>query len=122
MQQLIADRSGRPMAQTAQEQLAEAVEAVWRSWDSRRAKRYRRHASISDDLGTAVTVQAMVFGNRDELSGTGVVFTRDPATGLPGTYGDYLREAQGEDVVAGAAQHGAPVGAQGGGSGGARGA
>ena len=93
--------SGRPMPQRADEQLDEAIEAVWRSWDSRRAKRYRRYAGIPDDLGTAVTVQAMVFGNRDEQSGTGVVFTRDPATGSPGVYGDFLVRAQGEDVVAG---------------------
>ena len=93
--------SGRPIPQRADEQLDEAIEAVWRSWDSRRAKRYRRYAGIPDDLGTAVTVQAMVFGNRDEHSGTGVVFTRDPATGSPGVYGDFLVRAQGEDVVAG---------------------
>jgi pyruvate,orthophosphate dikinase len=91
--------SGLP--QSAPEQLTEAIEAVWRSWDSKRAKRYRRYAGIPDDLGTAVTVQAMVFGNRDDQSGTGVVFTRDPATGSPGVYGDYLVCAQGEDVVAG---------------------
>ena len=93
--------SGRPMPQSAEEQLSEAVQAVWRSWDSKRAKRYRRYAGIPDDLGTAVTVQAMVFGNRDQQSGTGVVFTRDPATGSPGTYGDFLVCAQGEDVVDG---------------------
>jgi pyruvate, orthophosphate dikinase len=98
---LIESHSGRPMPESAEEQLAEAIEAVWRSWDSRRAKRYRKHTGIPDDLGTAVTVQAMVFGNRDDRSGTGVVFTRDPATGSPGTYGDYLLRAQGEDVVAG---------------------
>ena len=93
--------SGHPVPQRADEQLSEAIEAVWRSWDSRRAKRYRRYAGIPDDLGTAVTVQAMVFGNRDQQSGTGVVFTRDPATGSPGVYGDFLVCAQGEDVVAG---------------------
>ena len=93
--------SGRPMPQRAEQQLEEAIEAVWRSWDSRRAKRYRKYAGIPEDLGTAVTVQAMVFGNRDDQSGTGVVFTRDPATGSPGVYGDFLVRAQGEDVVAG---------------------
>jgi pyruvate, orthophosphate dikinase len=98
---LIAEHSGRPMPERAEDQLAEAIEAVWRSWDSRRAKRYRRYAGIPEDLGTAVTIQAMVFGNLDETSGTGVVFTRDPATGSPGVYGDYLSRAQGEDVVAG---------------------
>jgi pyruvate,orthophosphate dikinase len=98
---LIESSSGRPMPQTAGEQLREAIVAVWRSWDSRRAKRYRKYTGIPDVLGTAVTVQAMVFGNLDATSGTGVVFTRDPATGSPGTYGDYLRCAQGEDVVAG---------------------
>jgi pyruvate,orthophosphate dikinase len=98
----VIERScGQPVPQSAEEQLREAIEAVWRSWDSRRAKRYRRYAGIPDDLGTAVTVQAMVFGNRDDRSGTGVVFTRDPATGSPGTYGDFLACAQGEDVVAG---------------------
>jgi pyruvate,orthophosphate dikinase len=98
---LIETHSGRPMPERAEDQLAEAIQAVWRSWDSKRAKRYRKFAGIPDDLGTAVTVQAMVFGNRDDQSGTGVVFTRDPATGSPGTYGDYLLRAQGEDVVAG---------------------
>jgi pyruvate,orthophosphate dikinase len=82
-------------------QLRLAVEAVFRSWNSDRAIAYRRREDIADDLGTAVTVQAMVFGNRGPSSATGVVFTRDPATGAPGLYGDVLFEAQGEDVVAG---------------------
>jgi pyruvate,orthophosphate dikinase len=90
-----------PFPQSGKAQLMEAIEAVWKSWDGRRARRYRRYAGISDDLGTAVTVQAMVFGTYDDESGTGVVFTRDPATGSPGAYGDYLPRAQGEDVVAG---------------------
>jgi pyruvate,orthophosphate dikinase len=98
---LIEARSARPFPQAPREQLIEAVEAVWRSWDSRRARRYRRYAGIPDDLGTAVTVQAMVFGTYDDQSGTGVVFTRDPSTGSPQPYGDYLARAQGEDVVAG---------------------
>jgi pyruvate,orthophosphate dikinase len=92
---------GRPFPDDPLEQLWEAVEAVWQSWDNDRARRYRKFRGISDDLGTAVTVQAMVFGNLDAASGTGVVFTRDPATGEPGAYGDFLARAQGEDVVAG---------------------
>jgi pyruvate, orthophosphate dikinase len=83
------------------DQLNGAVEAVFRSWNSDRAKAYRRHDGIPDDLGTAVTVQAMVFGNRCERSGTGVLFTRNPATGEDVLYGDVLFQAQGEDVVAG---------------------
>ena len=83
------------------EQLRGAVEAVFRSWNSDRAKAYRAHEGIPDDLGTAVTVQAMVFGNRCQRSGTGVLFTRNPATGEPALYGDVLFQAQGEDVVAG---------------------
>jgi pyruvate,orthophosphate dikinase len=82
-------------------QLRGAVEAVFRSWNSERARAYRRHEGIGDDIGTAVTVQAMVFGNRGEDSGTGVVFTRNPASGEAGLYGDVMFNAQGEDVVAG---------------------
>ncbi|HLX78390.1 MAG TPA: PEP/pyruvate-binding domain-containing protein, partial [Acidimicrobiales bacterium] len=78
-----------------------AIEAVFRSWNAPRAVAYRRRERIPDDLGTAVTVQAMVFGNRDDRSGTGVGFTRDPATGENRPYGDFLVNAQGEDVVAG---------------------
>ncbi|MBN8866252.1 MAG: pyruvate, phosphate dikinase [Solirubrobacterales bacterium] len=92
---------GEPFPQSPRRQIEDGVIAVWKSWDSPRAKRYRRFAGISDSLGTGVTVQAMVFGNRDERSGTGVVFTRDPGTGTPGAYGDFLLQAQGEDVVAG---------------------
>jgi pyruvate,orthophosphate dikinase len=83
------------------EQLRGAVEAVFRSWNSERARAYRAHDGISDDLGTGVTVQAMVFGNRGSDSGTGVLFTRNPATGEPVLYGDVMFDAQGEDVVAG---------------------
>ena len=83
------------------QQLRGAVEAVFRSWNSDRAKAYRRHEGIPDDVGTAVTVQAMVFGNRCARSGTGVLFTRNPATGENLLYGDVLFQAQGEDVVAG---------------------
>ncbi|MBA2557336.1 MAG: pyruvate, phosphate dikinase, partial [Chloroflexi bacterium] len=82
-------------------QLRSAIEAVFRSWNSDRAIAYRRHERIADDLGTAVTVQAMVFGNRGPDSGTGVLFTRNPSTGEPTLYGDIMFRAQGEDVVAG---------------------
>ena len=82
-------------------QLRAAIEAVFRSWNSDRARAYRDREGIPDDLGTAVTVQAMVFGNRSVDSGTGVLFTRNPATGEPAIYGDVMFNAQGEDVVAG---------------------
>ena len=100
--QLIADH-GAPFPQTTVEQVREGVEAVWRSWNRPRAQRYRRFRGIPEDLGTAVTVQAMVFGNLDDDSGTGVVFTRDPGTGERALYGDFMRCAQGEDVVSGTA-------------------
>jgi pyruvate, orthophosphate dikinase len=83
------------------EQLSLAIEAVFKSWNGKRARDYRRQNKISDDLGTAVNVVAMVFGNRGEDSGTGVAFTRDPSNGDKRPYGDYLQNAQGEDVVAG---------------------
>ncbi len=83
------------------DQLRGAVEAVFRSWNSDRARAYRAHEGISDDLGTGVTVQAMVFGNRGDDSATGVLFTRNPATGENVLYGDVMFRAQGEDVVAG---------------------
>jgi pyruvate,orthophosphate dikinase len=82
-------------------QLRAAIEAVFRSWHGERARTYRERQGISDDLGTAVSVQAMVFGNLDERSATGVLFTRDPATGEAVPYGDVLFRAQGEEVVAG---------------------
>jgi len=82
-------------------QLRQAIEAVFRSWNSDRARTYREREGIADDMGTAVTVQAMVFGNRDERSATGVLFTRNPATGEATPYGDVVFGAQGEDVVAG---------------------
>jgi pyruvate,orthophosphate dikinase len=82
-------------------QLRLAIQAVFHSWNSDRAKAYRATEGIADDLGTGVTVQAMVFGNLDDESATGVVFTRNPATGEPGLYGDVMFHAQGEDVVAG---------------------
>jgi len=84
------------------DQLVGAVRAVFASWDGDRVRRYRAVEGIGDDLGTAVSVQAMVFGNRTERSGTGVAFTRDPSTGEPGLMGDFLAGAQGDDVVAGA--------------------
>ena len=83
------------------DQLRLAIDAVFSSWNGKRAVDYRRQNKISDDLGTAVNIQAMVFGNRGDDSGTGVAFTRDPATGEKVPYGDYLSNAQGEDVVAG---------------------
>jgi pyruvate,orthophosphate dikinase len=83
------------------QQLRAAVEAVFRSWNSDRARGYRSREAIADDLGTAVTVQAMVFGNRGSTSGTGVLFTRNPSTGENAWFGDVLFDAQGEDVVAG---------------------
>ena len=82
-------------------QLRAAIEAVFRSWNSPRARSYREHEGISDDMCTAVTVQAMVFGNMDDESATGVLFTRNPATGEDSLYGDVMFRAQGEDVVAG---------------------
>ena len=96
--------AGRDVPSDPAEQLRNAVEAVFRSWNSARAKAYRDRESIDPDLGTAVTVQAMVFGNRGNTSGTGVVFTRNPSTGHNELYGDYLPGAQGEDVVAGTAR------------------
>lgn len=84
------------------EQVMAAVRAVFESWDAPRARRYRDVEGIPHDLGTAVTVQAMVFGNRNPRSGTGVAFTRNPSSGAPGLMGDFLIAAQGEDVVAGA--------------------
>src|SRR5436190_7209935 len=92
---------GDDFPQDPREQLRLAIEAVFRSWNGRRAIDYRRQNKISDDLGTAVNVVAMVFGNRGMDSGTGVAFTRDPSTGEKKPYGDYLPNAQGEDVVAG---------------------
>jgi pyruvate, orthophosphate dikinase len=95
------EETGRPFPQDAKEQLGRAVRAVFESWDTPRAKAYRRHNRIPDDLGTAVNVVQMVFGNKGEQSGTGVAFTRDPSTGEQGLYGEFLADAQGEDVVAG---------------------
>ncbi len=98
---LVEKQSGRTFPLDVTEQLYMAVEAVFKSWNTKRAIVYRRANRISDDLGTAVNVQAMVFGNLGETSGTGVAFTRNPSTGEPDIYGEYLLNAQGEDVVAG---------------------
>ncbi|MDQ6728572.1 MAG: pyruvate, phosphate dikinase [Actinomycetota bacterium] len=98
---IVAKHTGEAFPQEPAEQLRGAIEAVFRSWGGARAVAYRVKERISHDLGTAVNVQAMVFGNRDDNSGTGVGFTRDPATGAAGAYGDFLVNAQGEDVVAG---------------------
>ncbi|GGV32071.1 pyruvate, phosphate dikinase [Streptomyces spectabilis] len=98
---LIRERTGEPFPQDPAEQLRRSILAVFASWNSERARLYRRRERIADDLGTAINVQRMVFGNLGPDSGSGVAFTRDPATGRPGPYGDYLSNAQGEDVVAG---------------------
>ncbi|MHB8219350.1 MAG: pyruvate, phosphate dikinase [Acidimicrobiales bacterium] len=100
-QQIIERKTSKPFPQDPAAQLRGAIEAVFRSWNGARAVAYREKERIPHTLGTAVNVQAMVFGNRDDRSGTGVGFTRDPATGERGAYGDFLVNAQGEDVVAG---------------------
>ncbi|HEY5882755.1 MAG TPA: pyruvate, phosphate dikinase [Nakamurella sp.] len=97
----IREHTGTEFPQHPREQLDLAIRAVFRSWNTDRARLYRRRERISENLGTAVNVCTMVFGNLGETSGTGVAFTRDPATGKAGAYGDYLANAQGEDVVAG---------------------
>ena len=99
--QLVQDQWGKPFPQDVHDQLWGAVGAVFGSWQSERAKVYRRLNAIPHDWGTAVNVQAMVFGNMGETSATGVAFTRDPATGERAYYGEFLINAQGEDVVAG---------------------
>ena len=106
---IFRDHTGRSFPTDPGEQMRMAIEAVFRSWMNERAKVYRKQYGIRDDLGTAVNVQAMVFGNLGDDSGTGVAFTRDPATGEKGIYGDYLPNAQGEDVVAGI-RHTLPLG------------
>jgi pyruvate,orthophosphate dikinase len=100
-QELVDEHWGKPFPQDVHEQLWGAIGAVFGSWQSERAKVYRRLNSIPGDWGTAVNVQAMVFGNMGETSATGVAFTRNPSTGERATYGEYLINAQGEDVVAG---------------------
>lgn len=98
---LIRQHSGMEFPQDPREQLDMSIRAVFESWHTERARLYRRRERIPDDLGTAVNIVAMVFGNMGEDSGTGVCFTRDPASGAIGEYGDYLSNAQGEDVVSG---------------------
>ncbi len=99
--QIIRETTGRDVPDDPRVQLQEAIAAVFGSWDNLRARRYRKLNGIPDDLGTAANVQMMVFGDLGEDSGTGVCFTRNPATGEPVPFGDYLPNAQGEDVVAG---------------------
>ncbi|MGX1756397.1 pyruvate, phosphate dikinase [Streptomyces lydicus] len=98
---IVSKETGRDFPQEPREQMDLAVRAVFDSWNTDRAKLYRRQERIPGDLGTAVNVCSMVFGNLGPDSGTGVAFTRDPASGHQGVYGDYLQNAQGEDVVAG---------------------
>src|ERR687892_551459 len=100
-EEIYEEGTGRPFAQDPREQLHRAYRAVFDSWNAPRAQVYRRTYDIPDDLGTAVNVVQMVFGNRGERSGTGVCFTRDPSTGERRLYGEFLPNAQGEDVVAG---------------------
>jgi len=97
----VLEDTGEEVPRDPQDQLHAAIRAVFGSWESRRAKAYRRHWGIPDDGGTAAIVQAMVFGNLGDGSGTGVLFTRDPLTGDPQPYGDWLPRGQGEDVVSG---------------------
>ncbi len=99
--QMIADSCQREMPTDPFEQLTLAIAAIFDSWNGRRAKRYREHHGIDHAMGTAVTIQAMVFGNSDARSGTGVLFTRNPLIGEALPYGEYLECAQGEDVVSG---------------------
>ncbi|MDQ1731280.1 MAG: pyruvate, orthophosphate dikinase [Pseudonocardiales bacterium] len=99
--QVVVEQAGREFPQEPREQLSLAVRAVFESWNAPRAILYRRQERIPSDLGTAVNICSMVFGNLGPDSGTGVAFTRDPASGAKGVYGDYLQNAQGEDVVAG---------------------
>ncbi|HLX32207.1 MAG TPA: pyruvate, phosphate dikinase [Gaiellaceae bacterium] len=99
--EIYVQETGEDFPQDAREQLRRAITAVFDSWNSPRAQVYRRTYSIPDDLGTAVNIVQMVFGNKGDGSATGVAFTRDPSTGEQGVYGEYLVNAQGEDVVAG---------------------
>ena len=98
---IVREQTGRDFPADPREQMDMAIRAVFESWNSDRAILYRRQERIPADLGTAVNVVAMVFGNLGMDSGSGVAFTRDPGSGQPGVYGDYLQNAQGEDVVAG---------------------
>ena len=98
---IILEETGSEFPQDPRAQMDNSMRAVFNSWNTDRAKLYRRRERIADDLGTAVNIGTMVFGNMGDDSGTGVCFTRNPATGEPGAYGDYLQNAQGEDVVSG---------------------
>ena len=100
---LFTEHTGEMFPEDPRDQLGQAVGAVFRSWNNDRAVTYRRLNGIPDELGTAVTVQRMVFGNHGTDSGSGVAFSRDPTTGAPEPEGDFLLSAQGEDVVAGCA-------------------
>ena len=99
--ELVLQKSGTPFPQDPWQQLEQAVRAVFRSWENPRAREYRRFYKIADDLGTAVTIQTMVFGNSGKDSGSGVAFTRNPSTGEKRLYGEFLGDSQGEDVVSG---------------------
>lgn len=98
---IIEKQTGKPFESDPYLQLKAAIEAVWKSWNCPRAIAYRKINNISDDIGTAVNVQSMVFGNKGESSATGVIFTRDPSNGNKTLFGEFLVNAQGEDVVAG---------------------
>lgn len=98
---LVKDRSGKEFPEDIEEQLFLAVEAIFNSWNNERARIYRKINDIDPNMGTAVVIQHMVFGNYNEISGTGVAFTRDPSNGENRVFGEYLLEAQGEDIVAG---------------------
>jgi len=98
---VVLRQCGREFPQEPRTQLREAIEAIFTSWNGARAHAFREREGIDHDLGTAANVQAMVFGNRDDRSGTGVAFTRNPSNGAPEAYGDFMVNAQGEDVVAG---------------------
>ncbi|MBN1629495.1 MAG: pyruvate, phosphate dikinase, partial [Thermoleophilia bacterium] len=101
LKKILGEKAGEQFPTDTLKQLHMAIIAVFKSWDNHRAKVYRRTQGIPDDLGTAVNLQSMVFGNKGETSGTGVAFTRDPSTGENFFYGEFLMNAQGEDVVAG---------------------
>ena len=98
---IVERHTGEPFPMQPADQLRRAIVAIFASWDGARARAFREREGIDHELGTAATVQSMVFGNRDENSGTGVAFTRNPSSGDPEPYGDFMRNAQGEDVVAG---------------------
>ena len=100
IKEIYVEEAYKPFPQEPLKQLEEAIEAVFKSWDNDRARVYRDLNDIPHDIGTAVNIQEMVFGNSGENSGTGVAFTRNPVTGENHLFGEYLLNAQGEDVVA----------------------